>query len=367
MNGPIIALAAGGTGGHLFPAKALASALLTRGPRPVLVTDARGEAFEIAGHDLPVHRIAAKSPSGGWLRRLTGGGALALGVFQARVLLARLAPAAVVGFGGFASVPTVVAARWLGLPVVLHEQNAVLGRANRLLARYATTIATSFDETAGVPAGDQAKTRAIGNPVRDEIATLRDSAYSPPTGDRPVHLLITGGSQGARVFADILPPALAALPAALRARLRVAQQARQEDVARVTAAYRTSGIDAEVSSFFGDMARRLAAAHLLICRAGASTMAEIAAAGRPAVLVPYPHAMDDHQSANARAAADTGAAWLLAEGPLTVDDFRACLERALGDPAGLAAAAAAARRLDHPGAAEALVDLLPITGEEAQP
>ncbi|MEC8006542.1 MAG: glycosyltransferase, partial [Pseudomonadota bacterium] len=144
MNGPIIALAAGGTGGHLFPAKALASALLTRGPRPVLVTDARGEAFEIAGHDLPVHRIAAKSPSGGWLRRLTGGGALALGVFQARVLLARLAPAAVVGFGGFASVPTVVAARWLGLPVVLHEQNAVLGRANRLLARYATTIATSF-------------------------------------------------------------------------------------------------------------------------------------------------------------------------------------------------------------------------------
>ncbi|MGB1007327.1 MAG: glycosyltransferase, partial [Thalassobaculaceae bacterium] len=176
-----------------------------------------------------------------------------------------------------------------------------------------------------------------------------------------------GGSQGARVFADILPPALAALPAPLRARLRVAQQARQEDVARVTAAYRESGIAAEVTGFFADMAHRLAAAHLLICRAGASTMAEIAAAGRPAVLVPYPHAMDEHQTANARAAGDIGAAWLLAERTLTVDDLRACLEHVLGNPACLPAAAAAARRLDHPGAAEALADLLPINGREARP
>ena len=367
MSGPIIALAAGGTGGHLFPAKALAGALLARGQRPVLVTDARGQAFEIAGHDLPVHRIAAKSPSGGWLRRLSGGGALALGILQARALLGRLVPAAVVGFGGFASVPTVLAARWLGLPVFLHEQNAVLGRANRLLARHATAIATSFTDTAGVPAGSRAKAHTTGNPVRGEIAALRAGAYSPPAYDQPIHLLITGGSQGARVFADILPPALAALPAPLRARLRVAQQARHEDVARVSAAYRESGIDAEVARFFADMAHRLAAAHLLICRSGASTMAEIAAAGRPAVLVPYPHAMDDHQSANARAATAVGAAWLRPEDQLTVDNFRACLEDVLDDPAGLHTAATAARRLDRPEAAEALADLLAINDREARP
>ena len=368
-TGGLVVLAAGGTGGHLFPAEALAAELSSRGFKLALVTDARGHSLARAGGDMGTHRIAGgplagKSP---WARAGAVFG-LGLGTVQAFALLGRLGPSAVVGFGGYASFPTVLAAMLRRLPTAIHEQNAVLGRANRLLARGVGRVATSFAATQGLPRATAAGAVRTGMPVRPQVAALAGQPYRAPEAGNPVALLILGGSQGARIFADVVPAAIARVPEDLRRHLRVAQQCRPEDLERTRAAYAAIAVAAELAPFFADAPERMARAALVIARAGASTVAEIAALGRPAFLVPYAHAADDHQSANARALADIGAAWTIAEADFTPENLAALLVRRLADPSGLARAANLARTLARPDAARALADavaaLIPATAAE---
>jgi UDP-N-acetylglucosamine--N-acetylmuramyl-(pentapeptide) pyrophosphoryl-undecaprenol N-acetylglucosamine transferase len=362
-----LVLAAGGTGGHIFPAQALAQTLLERGFEPVLVTDRRGRDYEAAFAGISVHRIHAGGLAGGGaLGRLRGVAELALGTIEAERLLQRLRPAAAVGFGGYPSVPTMLAALRRGIPTLIHEQNAVIGRANRLLAGHVSRIATSFESTRGLRAGQEAKVRLTGNPVRPEIAALRDVPLPSlhPEGDR--NIVVIGGSQGASVFGRVVPDAVARLPEAMRARIRISQQCRKEDATHVACVYGQLGIRACVSTFFEDMPRRLRKAHLVIARAGASTVAELAAAGRPAILVPYPYATDDHQTANAQALESGGGAWLMLESLFNGQALADQLHDLLAHPVMLGTAAMCARAAGRPEAARHLAELaaslLPCNG-----
>ncbi len=292
----------------------------------------------------------------GTVKAARAGILLAAGVFQARGILGRIGAAAVVGFGGYPTVAPVLAAKLMKHrpALILHEQNAVLGRANRFLSPRADMLALSFEHTGRVP--ETATTQFTGNPVRPAIAALANQPYPPAGAD--LHLLVLGGSLGARVFSDIVPAAVTALPEALRGRIRVTQQCRAEDIDRVRAAYLAAGIRAELSSFFPDIAQRLGSAHLVIARAGASTIAELAVVGRPSILVPLPSAIDDHQTTNARALAAAGAAWPMPQPEFTPAALTAQLARLLADPAGLAAAAAAARTQARADAADRLATLV---------
>ncbi len=336
MAGPI-AIAAGGTGGHVFPARAFAACLAARGEEAIAVTDRRGATF--AG-DAPVYTIRAAQP-----RSLRGLAQLALGALDACKVLRSTRARAVVGFGGYPSAPTVLAARWLGLATVLHEQNALLGRANRLLARGRTKVAGSFPGM-----GD----RVVGNPVRQEIAALSHQPYTPPAPGEPLRLLVFGGSQGARIFSEVLPRALGPLTG----RVTVRQQCRAEDLEPARRAYHAQGVEALLEPFIEDMAGALDRAHLVVARAGASTVAELAAAGRPAIFAPYPHATDDHQSANARAITDAGGGWLVADRDFTPDRVSSLIEDCLVNPERLTRAAAGARQCGRPEAADALADFV---------
>ncbi len=368
---PLIVLAAGGTAGHVFPAEALGRELLGRGCRVALITDQRGGARGdfLAGAD--TYRIQAGGLAGkGIAARLRGGLELALGTWQARRLLARLKPAAVIGFGGYASVPTMVAASLGGRRTALHEQNAVLGRANRLLAGRVSRIATSFADCQFMPERGAGHVVHTGMPVRAAVLAMRERPYVPPVEEGTVRLMVVGGSQGARVFSEIVPAAIGLLPESLRRRLAIVQQCRPEDLDAATAVYRSGGIAAELKSFFDDIPERLAAAHLLIARAGASTVAEMLAVGRPAILVPYPHAIDDHQSFNAHAVAEAGGGWLMPQGGFTAPALVARLVSLLAVPATLERAAAAARAVGRPDAAVRLADMvmeLMNRGGDAQP
>ena len=355
---PRFVLAAGGTGGHLFPAQALAEQLVAHGSLVHLATDRRADAFAAAVPGVEVSEIWAGRLGGGPISLACGAAETAIGIVQASRLLRRIGPDAVIGFGGYPSVPTMLAATQLGYPTAIHEQNAVLGRANRLLARRVSRIATGFADIAGLRDADRSRAVHTGNPVRPAIRAVAAAPYRPPAPGAPIELLVLGGSQGARIFADIVPPALAALAQALRGRLRLSQQARPEDAERVAAQLREAGIDAAVNSFFTDVPERLARAQLVICRAGASTVSELAATGRPALLVPYPHATDDHQSANARAVAAAGAGWVMPQPAFTAPMLAELLTQRLADPAALAAAAAAARRSACDDAAERLAALV---------
>ena len=359
-----IVIAAGGTGGHFFPAEALAAELGRRGHRLVLMTDARGgrrDAGAFAGaeqHVLAGSGIAGHRPA----TRLRGALALGRGTLAAARILARLRPAAVVGFGGYPSVPPLLGARLLGTRllggrrplIVLHEGNAVLGQANARLARHADAVATSHAHVARLPAGADAV--LTGLPVRAEIAAAAATPYPPSDG--ALRLLVWGGSLGARVFADVVPRTLAALPEPLRRRLSVAQQARAEDADRVRAAYAAAGIAAEVAPFLDRVAARLAGCHLVIGRAGGSSVAEIATVGRPAILVPLPIAASDEQGANAAALVAAGGGWMLRQPDFTPDALGGLLRTLLADPAALAAAATAAAGLGRHDAATALADLV---------
>jgi UDP-N-acetylglucosamine--N-acetylmuramyl-(pentapeptide) pyrophosphoryl-undecaprenol N-acetylglucosamine transferase len=354
-----IAIAAGGTGGHLFPAEALAAELSARGERIVLFTDSRSAAFDSPAFAnaerfvLKGEGIAGRSP----LRAARGAALLASGMLTARRLLKELDASAVVGFGGYPAIPPALAAlslRGRRPALILHEQNAVLGRANRALATRAELLALAYEETARVPAG--ARTRWVGNPVRPALAALAGAGYPPADG--PLRLLVTGGSLGARVFADLVPAAIAALPEAIRSRLLIAQQCRVEDLERVRAAYSETGIPVELSPFFPDIAGRLAGAHLVIARAGASTVAEIACAGRPSLLVPLPSAIDNHQFANARALEAAGAALVLPQATTNPARLTQLLAEWLGSPERLAEAARHAASLARPQAARELADLV---------
>jgi UDP-N-acetylglucosamine--N-acetylmuramyl-(pentapeptide) pyrophosphoryl-undecaprenol N-acetylglucosamine transferase len=361
MARPIV-IAAGGTGGHLFPAEALAAELAARGERIALMTDARSAAFAspafggaerfvLRGSGLAGHGLGSAA---------RGALALAAGTVEARSLLSRLHAAAVVGFGGYPSVPPLLAARTLPRarrPVTaLHEQNAVLGRANRLLAPRADLLALSVPDTTRVP--DGARAEVVGNPVRPALAALAGQPYLAPGAEGVIRLLVLGGSLGARVLADVVPAAVAALPEAIRGRLVVTQQTRAEDLPRVEGAYRAAGVPADLSPFFGDVAVRLSVAHLVIARAGASTVAELACAGRPAILVPLPQAIDDHQTANGRSLASVGAAWLMPQRDFTADALAGHLGAVFANPPVLARAAAAAATLARPDAARRLADLV---------
>jgi UDP-N-acetylglucosamine--N-acetylmuramyl-(pentapeptide) pyrophosphoryl-undecaprenol N-acetylglucosamine transferase len=360
-----ILLAAGGTGGHLFPAEALAGALLVRGFSVDLVTDERGTGFAGKLASVPVHRIASGGIAGKGLGvRVMNYARLMLGVLQSRRLLKRLKPAVAVGFGGYPSLPPILAAQWSKIRTVVHEQNAVAGRANRVLMKRASRVALSFDKvrfTEHLPAGQKI---VIGNPVRAAVSEI--AAYAAPAEGGPVNLLVFGGSQGARVFGRITPPAIALLPDALRQRLKLVQQVRREDVEDVTKAYREMEIDAELSPFFKDMPGRYQWAHLVVCRSGASSVAEIEAAGRPALMIPLPNAIDDHQRANARALGDHGAGWVLDENDASPQALAEHLTAILSDRDGLQRAADAARGLARLDAAERLADVVEHLAGEAR-
>jgi len=357
----LIVLAAGGTGGHMFPAEALAAELVARGRNVALVTYRRGQSFGDRVPGVATHRIRAGRFDAGLLGKVVGIAELGLGTAQAALKLRALAPAAVVGFGGYPSVPTVLAASRLGIPSLIHEQNALLGRANRFLAPRVRRIALSFAATAGLSPAERARAGETGNPVRPAIAAQRERPYAVSGADGAVELLVTGGSQGARIFSEIVPAALARLPAALRARLRLSQQARPEDLAAARASYAGGGVAAELASFFEDVPARLARAQLVVARAGASTVAELTTIGRPALLIPYPHAADDHQSANARAFAAAGAGWTMAQPDFTAESLAGFLAEILDAPERLAAAAASAKALGRPFAARSLADLVLAT------
>jgi UDP-N-acetylglucosamine--N-acetylmuramyl-(pentapeptide) pyrophosphoryl-undecaprenol N-acetylglucosamine transferase len=370
MRGPAakpIVIAAGGTGGHFFPAEALAAELIARGHRIILMTDTRSGALKstvFAGHESHVLKGAGIAGRG-ITKAIRAIFALCAGTVQAFRILRTRDAAAIVGFGGYPSVAPMIAGTFLRHRPkrVLHEQNAVLGRANRFLARFADIFALGFANTTRVPAS--APTRFVGNPVRPAIAAQHGAPYTPPSDT--INLLILGGSLGARVFSDIVPEALATLPESLRARLHVVQQCRKEDVARVQSAYTASGITAELGPFFDNVATRYAASHLVISRAGASSCAEIATIGRPAILVPLPGAIDDHQQANAASLAEAGAAIVLRQSDFTTTALTKILTEQLSHPNLLIREAANAAAIGRPHAAAALADMLEslMTGGEA--
>jgi len=352
-----IVLATGGTGGHVFPAEALAGELEARGVPFTLVTDTRGKQWQGALARRPIHYIRSASPTGSLKRKVMAVFSLGLGLFDAWRALGRIAPAAVVGFGGYASVPTMLAARLRGTPAMLHEQNAVLGRANRLVLSGVQRIATSFTPTRFIADGD-ARARLVGNPVREPVRALRGSPYRAPGPDRVIDLLVFGGSQGAASFSAVVPEAILSLAPALRARLRVVQQCRPEDLDRVRKLYAQAGIVTELAPFFTDLPRRLAAAHLVIGRSGASTVAELATIGRPSILVPYPYAADDHQTANARSFEKVGACIMIPHADFLVATLAGHLTALFEEPQRLADMAAAAHAAGRPDAAARLADIV---------
>jgi UDP-N-acetylglucosamine--N-acetylmuramyl-(pentapeptide) pyrophosphoryl-undecaprenol N-acetylglucosamine transferase len=356
-SAPLVLLAAGGTGGHLFPAQALAEALRHRGIAVDLATDERatryGQDFPArATHVIPSATIRGRDP----ISLMKTGSALALGAIKALLLLRRIRPAAVVGFGGYPTLPPLLAAILRSIPTVIHDANAVMGRANRMLSGRVDAIATSFADIK-LDAALAAKATFTGNPVRPMVvAAARPYAAPDPAG--PLRLLVTGGSQGARVMSDIVPPAVEAMTPELRARLHVTQQARDEDEKRVTDLYARLGVNAEVAPFFSDLPARIANSHLIVSRSGASTVAELAAIGRPALLVPLPAALDQDQLANANVLAKAGGAIVLAQRDFTPERLAREIAMLAADPAKLAAMAAGARSTGVLDAADRLADLV---------
>ena len=355
---PLVLIAAGGTGGHLFPAEALAGALTRRGIDVDLATDERAARY--AGHFparklhvLPADTVRGRSPV------VLAKTALALGagLLKGYRLMRSLKPAAVVGFGGYPTVPPLLAARLNGRPTLIHEANAVMGRANAMLASRVTAIATGYPDIFKDRPELAAKAHHTGNPVRPAVIAAASSYERPAIGGR-LNLLVFGGSQGARVMSEIVPPGIEALDPVIRARLSIVQQARPEDIEAVRAAYDRLGVEAELAPFFNDLPARMAKSHLVVARSGASTVAELGVIGRPSVLVPLPGAIDQDQLANATALADGGGAVLMPQGDFTPERFAQLIARYAAEPEDLAEMAAAARRMGRADAAERLADLV---------
>ena len=353
MSGKVILLCAGGTGGHLFPAEALAAALAPRGYIIDLATDERGAAYTGAFparqvHAIPSETVRSRSP----IAMANTAWKLGSGALSAWRMLGRVKPAVVVGFGGYPTVPPLLMASWRGIPTLIHEANAVMGRANRMLARRVRKVATGFPDVALLDPEARGKLVHTGNPVRSAVIAAATTPY--PSLDGRLNLLVFGGSQGARVMSDIVPPAIAALDAGLRARLSIVQQAREEDLSRVRQAYAELGVAADVAPFFGDLPARMAQAHFVISRGGASTVAELAVIGRPSLLVPLPGALDQDQAANAKALAAAGGARVMMQSEFTSPALAGALAGLLADAPGLTAMAAAARAAGAADAAERL-------------
>jgi UDP-N-acetylglucosamine--N-acetylmuramyl-(pentapeptide) pyrophosphoryl-undecaprenol N-acetylglucosamine transferase len=359
MDSPLILLAAGGTGGHLFPAEALGVELIKRGLRVRLATDARALRYSgLFSKDMidvvPSETVRGRSP---WSLATTGI-KLAAGTAVALNLIRRLKPAAVVGFGGYPTLPPLMAARLLGVPGIIHDANAVLGRANRLLSRHVRAIATSLPGVLDRDPALAGKTVTVGTPMRPAILAAAAVTYVPPETTGPFRLLVVGGSQGARVMSDIVPPAIERLEPALWRRLVLTQQVREEDMTRVRAVYDRLKINAELAPFFTDLPARLASNHLVVSRSGAGTVAELAAIGRPAILVPLPGSIDQDQFANAGVLAQAGGALRIAQGDFTSDRLAAEISALAAEPQRLVAMAASARTVGRLDAAERLADLV---------
>jgi UDP-N-acetylglucosamine--N-acetylmuramyl-(pentapeptide) pyrophosphoryl-undecaprenol N-acetylglucosamine transferase len=356
---PLILLAAGGTGGHLFPAEALAEALRSRGATVDLATDDRAERYGKRFPARQIHIVHSETVRGRDPIALARTAALlGFGTLQAWRLIRKIAPAAVIGFGGYPTVPPVMAATLLGIPTLIHEQNAVMGRANRLLASRVSAIALSFAGVLDREPDLAAKATRTGNPVRPAVLAAASTPYAAPEINGPLRLVAFGGSQGARIMSDIVPSAVERLEPHLQMRLSVVQQAREEDVARVKESYARAKVAAEVAPFFTDLPARFAASHLVVSRSGASTVAELAAIGRPAVLVPLPHALDQDQSANAGVLERAGGALRLPQDVFTPDRLAAEISTLASAPQKLVAMAAAARSQGATDAAERLADLV---------
>lgn len=363
MSRKSILLSAGGTGGHLFPAEALAHELIARGWEVHLATDRRAERYagEFPSEAIHVVRsatIGSKNP----IALMRAFVALWTGFREASALIERLKPAAVVGFGGYPTLPPVYAAIRRGVPTIIHEQNAVMGRANKALAARVSAIAGGFLAASGPHAG---KIAVTGNPVRPAVLEAAAAKYEPCQPDKPFRLLVFGGSQGALFFSEAMPKAIALLPEELRKRMVIVQQARKEDEAALRAAYADLGVEAEIAPFFNDLAQRMAKAHLVISRSGASTVSEIAVVGRPAILVPYPYALDHDQAANAAALAAAGGAEVHRQAELSPERLAELMAGLAGDPKRLAEMAKAARAAGRADAAALLADLVEsISGGE---
>jgi UDP-N-acetylglucosamine--N-acetylmuramyl-(pentapeptide) pyrophosphoryl-undecaprenol N-acetylglucosamine transferase len=357
-------LAAGGTGGHMTPAQALADELMARGHHVALVTDDRGARIPALFERVPVHVLPAGRLGGGPAGWWRAGKAILAGRAMARRMYETFRPAAVIGFGGYPALPALLAANVMRVPTLIHEQNAVLGRVNRLMAGRVDAIATSYEKVDRLPAKAAARVTLVGNPVREEVLELRAQAYPPLFEDGIFRLLVTGGSQGASILGQVVPDGLGLLPEALRRRLQVTQQCRPEDIERVKARYDDLGIPADLATYMPDLPQRLGWAHLVIARAGASTIAELTAAGRPAILIPLPSATDDHQTANAREMARSGGARVIAQTQFTPVELAKQMQKLGLDPQGLAKAAARAASVGHPLATKALADLVERIGRD---
>lgn len=360
MNAPSVMLAAGGTGGHLFPALALAQELGRRGYAVDLMTDMRGDRY---GSDFPARDIylvpsATIGERRSALETIRTAITLARGILTAYRQLASVKPGAVIGFGGYPSFPPVMAAWLRRIPTAIHEQNSVLGRANRLLAKRVTAIATSFPSVRYLDASLERKVRLTGNPVRDAVIDWSTRAYVPPEPAGEFRLLVFGGSQGARFFSDLLPQAVALLKPETRSRLRIVQQCREEDLGRVRQAYAALEVDMELATFFRDLPEKMAAAHLVIARAGASSVAELTVMGRPSILVPLPHAVDNDQLRNATQLARNGGASCIEQKDLTPERLASEIERLAANPDELARMAAAAKSQGRADAVIRLADLV---------
>ena len=351
MSGTIV-LSAGGTGGHLFPAQALAAELVKRGRNIVVMTDAR---FANYATQFPGAAIATVPSSP--FNAITAPFKIAAGIVVALAKLMKLKPAAVIGFGGYPSVPVMLAATSLRLPTAIIEQNAVVGRANRLVMDRVKTVAAAFPIARFAPR-DKSKIVLTGNPLRPEVEALWGASYNVPVASGPIRLLVFGGSQGARALSEIVPAALTRLPQDMKMRLTVVQQCRPEDMEQVRQVYANAEIRCQLESFFSDLPQRMAESHLVIARSGAGTVAELMAIGRPAILVPLPGALDDNQTPNADILDRAGAGWKIRQSDLTPDSLAQMIIQIFADPLALARRATAAHALATPNAAARLADVV---------
>jgi UDP-N-acetylglucosamine--N-acetylmuramyl-(pentapeptide) pyrophosphoryl-undecaprenol N-acetylglucosamine transferase len=353
----IIVLAAGGTGGHLFPAQALAAELTKRGRKIVVMTDARGTQYPtyFPGAAIEIVPAAAFSDRSR-LRLMMAPFEIAAGIVVTLAKLSSIKPAVVVGFGGYPSLPVMIAACMARFPTAIVAPDAILGRANRAVMDYVRVIAAGLPLKRFLPK-EMSKVVYTGNPVRAEVVALNGAPYQAPVSG-PLNLLVFGGSQGARALSEIVPAAVALLPDDQKSRLDIVQQCRPEDLEGVRAVYEKAGAKAELAPFFNDLPARMAKAHLVIGRSGAGTVAELMVIGRPAILIPLPHALDDNQTPNADALADAGGGWRVKQSELTPQTLAVMLQKAFASPEDLAKRAAAAHAQAKPDAAQRLADIV---------
>ncbi len=356
---PPIMITAGGTGGHLFPAQALAQELARRNRKTVVVTDKRGLAWEKNFPEAPMHpTMSGTTEQTGAINRLAAIVRLLIGTAQAFSLIGKYKPNVVVGFGGYPSLPAMFAAVLRFKKTCLHEQNRVMGRANRLIAPAMKRLALTFPEPKGLRAREAKRSQVTGNPVRDAVIARRDDTYEPFTESSAIRILVFGGSQGATIFSDVVPDAIRSLPLEIRSRIELTQQCRSEDIDRVREKYEEMSISVEIDAFFSDLPDRMSDSHLIISRSGASTVCELMVIGRPAVMVPLGVALDGDQAANAKFLEENGGGWMIPEPEFTAPHLAMKLAEILSDPQGLAAAAEKSKRLGKPNAVYELADLV---------